>query len=224
MKEIAITLLRILLSGSLSVTAFVLIYLFNGFDLLPALVTGGAAYFISSYVIKRRFSPALPQGQLGDGSEGRFIEKTLKEGRQKVKTIGRLRFKIRSIPIWLKVSRLYKIAEQILAITTKDPKRIKKAQAFFNHYLDATITILEKYSLLANQPVTNHEIREAVEKTEAVLNDLRDAYEAELRQVLSNDVLDLDVEINVLKQTLDAKSIPSKPFEPLNADAKGVKK
>ncbi|MZP30468.1 hypothetical protein GTO91_12165 [Heliobacterium undosum] len=205
MKEILISGLRIFLSSSIAVTTFLATYLLGGFEFVPALALGGVAYFVTSKGIQRRF--ALPPGQhaLTDGADPHYLEKIHKEARRKWKVIGRYRFKVRSLSIWLKVTRLYKIAEQILDITGKDLRQINKAQAFFNHYLDATVTILEKYSLLSSQPISNDEIRDALEKTHTGLQDLVHGYEEQLNNLLAKDLLELDVEVNVLKQTLDSK-------------------
>ncbi|ABZ82634.1 conserved hypothetical protein [Heliomicrobium modesticaldum Ice1] len=205
MKEIVISGLRIFFSGSIAVTTFLVTYLLGGIEIVPALVLGGVAYFVTSKGIQRRFALPPARHSLIDGTDPHYLEKTHKEARRKWKVIGRYRFKVRSLSIWLKVTRLYKIAEQILDITEKDLRQISKVQSFFNHYLDATVTILDKYSLLSSQPISNDEIRNALEKTHAGLQDLIHAYEEQLNKLLAKDLLELEVEVNVLKQTLDSK-------------------
>ncbi|MBM7867414.1 hypothetical protein GTO89_11560 [Heliobacterium gestii] len=205
MKEILITTLRVFLSSSIALTAFLVTYLFNGLDLAPALGLGVVAYWLTSKGIARRFALPAAQHQLIDGADPHYQEKSYKEARRKWKVIGRYRFQVRSLSVWLKVARLYKIAEQILDITGKDLRQMNKAQAFFNHYLDATLTILEKYTLLSKQPISSDEIREAMQKINVGLEDLIRAYEEELNHLIAKDLLELDVEVNVLKQALDSK-------------------
>ncbi|MCW2276899.1 5-bromo-4-chloroindolyl phosphate hydrolysis family protein [Heliophilum fasciatum] len=204
MKTILLTLKRVFLASSAGITAFIVLYAFSPLTFLPALLGGGATYVMTNYALRQRSTArALLPGPVGD--DRYFAEQTLKEARKKLRALGRLRFKIRSLTVWLKVSRLYKLANQIITIAEKEPQRIKKIPTFFNHYLDATVTIMEKYVLLAAQPIENSEIRTAMTKTESSLDELHRALETELHHLLSNDILDLNVEIDVLKSTFNHK-------------------
>lgn len=90
--------------------------------------------------------------------------------RKKVRKIGQSLWRIRSISMFSKLSRLYSICQKIIEIVEKQPDRLAVAQPFFNTTLDSIVTIIDKYIYLTKQPVKSEEIRQAMREAEGALD------------------------------------------------------
>jgi 5-bromo-4-chloroindolyl phosphate hydrolysis protein len=203
MRRLITTVWRILLSGTISIVSLVVFFFLIGKGFMPAFFASVAVFFLSMWVTGRRSTVHEKTYDFDlDKHDRAYIKQNLQDAWKKLKTIRRLQFRIRSIPIWQKTSHLYKVARRILSIIEEEPHRFHSARSFFSSYLDSTITILEKYTMLVSQPVRNTEIMMALKKTEAMLDDIIHALEEELMQVLSDDVLNLNVELDTLKKSL----------------------
>ncbi|GEN36658.1 MULTISPECIES: 5-bromo-4-chloroindolyl phosphate hydrolysis family protein [Aneurinibacillus] len=206
MKRLLTTVWRIMLSGMIAFGSLFLFFFLFDEEFTPAFFASVAVFALSMWISGRRFAaPATHDFDL-DKQDRVYIKQNLRDARRKLKTIRRLQFRIRSIAIWQKSSHLYKVARRILTIVEEQPYRFRSARNFFASYLDSTITILEKYTFLLSQPVRNTEMTMALKKTEAMLDDIIAALEEELMQVLSDDVLNLDVEIETLKKSIGTRS------------------
>jgi 5-bromo-4-chloroindolyl phosphate hydrolysis protein len=89
----------------------------------------------------------------------------------------------------------------------EDPTKLKPSQQFLNYYLDATVNILTKYVDLAGKDVRDAEIQKSLLKVETTLITIKDAFDKQLAKLLSNDAMNLDVEIQVLEQTINSEGL-----------------
>ncbi|MBN6187191.1 5-bromo-4-chloroindolyl phosphate hydrolysis family protein [Aneurinibacillus sp. BA2021] len=211
MRKLVTTVWRVFVSGMISFGSLFLFFLLLGKEFAPAFFASIAVFAVSMWITGRRYAAEATPSAYSfdvelDKQDRAYIRQNIKEARRKLKSIRRLQFRIRSISIWQKTSHLYKVARRILAIIEEQPYRFRSARNFFSSYLDSTITIMEKYTFLISQPVRNTEMTMALKKTEAMLDDIIAALEEELMQVLSDDVLNLDVEIETMKKSLGTRT------------------
>ncbi len=143
-----------------------------------------------------------------------YSKHQVKEAKKKLIIMSRYRFKVRSIHMWTQLSRLYKVSKAIIDMVEKEPMRYKNVQPFFVNYLPSTITLVERYFFLLSKPGKSIEIKESLKEAEVMLDDMAIKYDQLLNQALSNDVLTLDVEMKVLKQTFQH----DKPWIPTSTD------
>ncbi|TYR80859.1 phosphatase [Priestia megaterium] len=129
-----------------------------------------------------------------------YVRHQVKEARKQLKLIGNYRFKVRSIHMWTKISKLYKVGKSMIEMVEKEPARYKDLQPFFTNYLQATVTVVEKYIFLLSKPIKDIEIKESLHEAERLLHDMSNKYDQLLTTALSEDLLNLDVEMKVLKQ------------------------
>lgn len=145
---------------------------------------------------------SVPDGVEMSRSDRKYIKQNLREARRKLKQIRRFQFRLRSLVMWQRTSHLYKIARQIIQIVEREPHKFHQARSFFSAYLDSTLHVLDKYTFLMGQPVRNSEMKETLDKTEQMLDDITVALEQELMQVLSDDVMNLDIELETLRKSI----------------------
>ncbi|AMA71533.1 MULTISPECIES: 5-bromo-4-chloroindolyl phosphate hydrolysis family protein [Aneurinibacillus] len=202
MKEFFTNVWCVLLSSTIGLVSSLVFFILFDEEFIPVFLLSVATFALSMWIVKRRYRKPQRYNPEMDKHERAYIKQSLREAQRKLKTIRRLQFRIRSIIIWKKTSHLYKVARRILIIIEEQPHRFRFARNFFASYLDSTITILEKYTFLASQPIHSQEMVMALKKAEAMLDDIIAALEEELMQVLSDDVLNLNVELETLKKSL----------------------
>lgn len=205
MKKLLTTVWRIVLSSIIACGSLFLFFFLFSKLFMPAFFASIVVFALSMWISGRRYATSETYDFDMDKQDRAYVKQNLREARRKLKNIRRLQFRIRSITIWQKTSHLYKVARRIFNIVEEQPYRFHSARTFFSSYLDSTITILEKYTFLISQPVRNTEMMMALKKTEAMLDDIIAALEEELMQVLSDDVLNLNVEIETMKKSLGTR-------------------
>ncbi|BAU26372.1 5-bromo-4-chloroindolyl phosphate hydrolysis protein [Aneurinibacillus soli] len=145
---------------------------------------------------------STPDGVEISRSDRKYIKQNLRDARRKLKQIRYFQFRLRSFVMWQKISHLYKLARQIIQIVEQQPHKFHQARSFFSAYLDSTLHVLDKYTFLMSQPIRNAEMKETLHKTEQMLGDITAALEQELMQVLSDDVMNLDIELETLRKSI----------------------
>jgi 5-bromo-4-chloroindolyl phosphate hydrolysis protein len=206
MQKILAMIWCLLLSSAIGVGSLLIFLFVLNQDIMPSFLLSTVTFVLSLWISNQRVKASAWHGVDLDKQERVYIQQNIRDAWRKLKMIRRLQFRIRSVIIWQKTSHLYKVARRILTIVSEQPHRFRAARSFFSTYLDSTLTILEKYTFLLSQPVRNEEMVMTLKKTESMLDDITTAMEEELIRVLSDDVLNLDVEIETLKKSLGSSS------------------
>lgn len=201
MKRFFMMLWRLFVSWNVGLlVAVVTFFLFN-YQFFLSFLSGTAAMVITSMYMKRRAHRIVAGHLLKEEKE--YIRSQLAEARKKWKRIRRTRFNVRSLVMWQKISRIATTVEKMIRAVEQYPHKFRVAQSFFINELDLAVTIIEKYVYLVNQPVRNEEMKEALWKTERLLDELVKSAEQRLLELLSDDVFDLNVETKLLEQSLE---------------------
>lgn len=137
--------------------------------------------------------------------EYRYIKKNLLEGRKKIKRLNRNLFSIRDLSTVKQRIDILRITKKIQKMTIKEPKRFYKAEEFYFSHLDSVVELTEKFSFLAAQPKKTMELNQSLIETRKTLNDLTKVLEEDLYKVISDDIDNLNFEIDVAKNTIRKK-------------------
>jgi len=191
---------RIFVSWNIGLFSAIIAFFLADFEIIPSLLFGGGTMFVTYFYMKRKDN-CLLRSDLAKGEKD-YIREQMKIARNKISRIGKNRFKVRSLKAWSDISRVYTIANKILASVEEDPRRFRSAQNFFITKLDPAIEIIEKYIYLASQPVRNSEINEAIHNAELALKKLAHSAEREFVDILKEDIEELDIEVKLLQQEL----------------------
>jgi 5-bromo-4-chloroindolyl phosphate hydrolysis protein len=87
-------------------------------------------------------------------------------------------------------------------LTKKEPKRFYKAERFYFSHLDSVLELTEKYAFLSSQPKISLELEHSLSETRRTLNELTEKVEQDLYYILSDDIDNLNFEIDVAKNSL----------------------
>lgn len=198
-------LVRTVFSFSIGTSSFIAyLLLFDlGFPLtlLSSFGTGILLFFIVKGLQKRWW---LQKNGLSS-QEFRYINKNLKEAKEKVKRLQKQQLRVRSLGAFKQILELNRLSRRIYQLVKKEPKRFFSGESFFFYHLDSVVEITEKYTFLAAQPGKNKEAFLSLQQTRTTLDDLTESLEKDLQNVLANDMDTLQFELNFANQHLSHK-------------------
>ncbi|MFJ5623145.1 5-bromo-4-chloroindolyl phosphate hydrolysis family protein [Peribacillus loiseleuriae] len=202
MNRLVTSIAGIVISGPIAVIIWpVCVYGFGQTIILSTIwaVLGGVlAFGASSIYMTARF---LKKHGLSR-KEYRYIKGNVKEAKSKVFRACKALLSIRHIPSLKERIELVRMIRKIYSLTKKEPKRFYQAEQFYFSHLDSTLELAEKYVFLAAQPKKNKELDLSLIETRRTLEKLTKTVEEDLYEVISNDIQELDFEIDVAKQTI----------------------
>jgi 5-bromo-4-chloroindolyl phosphate hydrolysis protein len=206
------SVLTLFLRGFVSVHVYIAVMLsaLLGFDtsfvlsLLYGTVGGGASYYILKWLSGQKL---LKQNQL-TRKEYRYILRNLKEAQLKIKRLNKALLGIRSIHTAKQLVKLQRMVHRIYQIVKKEPKRFYQAERFFFYHLDSTVELSERYVFLKRQHVKDEETIQSLSTTEQTLEKLINSLEEDLKIVLSNDIDQLNLELDIANSALNREKIP----------------
>jgi 5-bromo-4-chloroindolyl phosphate hydrolysis protein len=196
-----------IISGLAGGMILLLFFFFLHNSILISLVSGLIG-FGGTYTVLYAFKPKdeLVIG-LGSPVTTEELNRTLKQGDDQIKQLQYYETQVTDRDVKEKLDRITGTVRDIFAIFKKDPKDIKYARQFLSYYLDTTIKIVKKYSELSAQRVNSPQMKMTLGKAENMLDSIAIAFDKQKEKLLSNDVMDLDVEIQTLEKTFNAEDL-----------------
>lgn len=94
-------------------------------------------------------------------------------------------------------------AREVLNVLFENPKKIKKARRFLNTYLTGAQSVVERY-VETHEKSENKELEENFKE---VLDNIEEVFNQQHEKLISSDVFDLDVDIEVLNTLLKKQGI-----------------
>lgn len=146
----------------------------------------------------------------GSGVNREDLETTLREARNKQNQMQNEAFRITKPEIRQMVDGIASATGRIIDEVKRDPKDLRSAYQFFGYYLDASLKIIKRYVELAATPSPGEDVRAACARVEGELSTIKDAFEKQLVLLRENDMIDLDVELTVLKKTIEMEGLGGK--------------
>ncbi|MDR2908497.1 MAG: 5-bromo-4-chloroindolyl phosphate hydrolysis family protein [Oscillospiraceae bacterium] len=105
------------------------------------------------------------------------------------------------------VADILKTTEQIVAEVKKRPGSAADIRQFFAYTLPTTINLLNSYDELSRQPVAGENIKTAMWRIESMMDTIVDAFRRQLDALFRDRALDIDVELDVMRQMVGATDI-----------------
>jgi 5-bromo-4-chloroindolyl phosphate hydrolysis protein len=195
------------ISGIVGGFTLLLFFLFLQSTLLVSAIIGIAG-FTGTYLLIYAFKPKTELSfGLGSGVTPEDLDRILKEGDKKVQLLQSYSSQVSDATVKQKLAQIINVIKDILNNFKRDPKGVKYAKQFLSYYLDTTIYIVKKYAELSAQNLHTPEIQSTLLKAENMLNSIEKAFEMQKAKLLSDDVMQLDVEIETLEKTFNAEGL-----------------
>jgi 5-bromo-4-chloroindolyl phosphate hydrolysis protein len=195
---------RDIIAGAVGGAGFVGFYLLLGLGLpLAVALAAGAGAGTWLALSGSRFR-GIELEETG-GLSGEDILGMLEGGERRVREIEQANRAITDGDFRAGVEKVCVTAHKILDYLAKHPERLKRARKFLSYYLETLAYLVGRYRDLevSNDP----EIVAPRGKMLEVLGTIDSAFEKQLAVLLSNDVLDIDAEIEVLRSTLRTEGL-----------------
>lgn len=170
-----------------------------------------AALSVGGYFLMRVFFPGTtvqveapePEPDTGDQE----LDEVIRQGRASIAAIRRLNEQIPDEDISKNLSALEDLTRKIFARLEADKQHVPRCRQFLNYYLPTTIELLERYVTLQNQGLDSGDIREAMGRIAGMLYTIREAFTRQLDSLFAQDVVDINAEITVMEQMLQAQGL-----------------
>lgn len=196
-----------IVSGLVGGMVLLLFFFFLHNSVLVSLVSGLIG-FGGTYTVLYAFKPKDDLYiDLGNPVTAEELSRTLKQGDDQIKQLKYYESQVADRDVKEKLDRITGTVRDIFSIFKKDPKDIKQARQFLSYYLDTTIKIVKKYSELSAQRVNSPQMKLTLGKAENMLDSIAIAFDKQKEKLLSDDVMDLDVEIQTLEKTFNAEDL-----------------
>lgn len=128
--------------------------------------------------------------------------KEVVEALKQLEMLKTLSYQLKSKQVTKKVGEIIQISKEILNRVMKKPELFASVSRFFNHHLPTTLKLVEDYIEMEQQSTKGANILASMKKIEDALMMLEDALKKQLDSLFSNSVIDLDVDVDVLKNLL----------------------
>jgi 5-bromo-4-chloroindolyl phosphate hydrolysis protein len=181
-----------------------LVFLLN----VPLLV--GLALAVAAFLgLSLLFSGGRGKEVSIEGMSAAEFRRALAETRAKAARVREQGDKVHRPAMQAQIGKICQVTDYILSDFQSDPKDLKSAGFSLNYILDATVVILDKYASLTARGLSaedpsltriEREVLPQVEKSLRLLNE----------NIQKDEMLDLDVAISVLKQTLELEGLSGK--------------
>ena len=99
-------------------------------------------------------------------------------------------------------SELIAIAENILKFLTDNPKKIPSARRYIDYYQETAANVLENYVELQDNRLLTDESEKIFQNTAEAVLTLKDAFRMQFQKLMQNELMDMEADLNLLKQTL----------------------
>jgi len=128
--------------------------------------------------------------------------KEVVEALRQLETLKTLSHHAKGKKVTKKVGEITQTSKEILNRVMRKPELFSSVSRFFNHHLPTTLKLVEDYIEMEEQSSKGENILASMKKIEDALAMLEEALKKQLDGLFSNSVMDLDVDVDVLKNVL----------------------
>lgn len=182
-----------------STASFVVARLLNDYSIAESLaftVLTALGYFLYYELDPRR--EKLVEGVGGYSTEE--LAEIIREAQERIDDIESQKLKLGDSEVSQQLARIVGLAEDVLGILESKPKQLRQARRFMNVYLDGAREVTVGYASMFDK-TQNVELHNNFRD---VLNTIENSFLEQREKLLSNDLLDLDIQIEVLKKQMES--------------------
>ncbi len=129
-------------------------------------------------------------------------------------SIEEARRKIRDVDLSKQLEKMQQISGNMLHYLERNPRKLPLARKFIDYYQDRAALLVLKYQEFEATELQTEQVQEMKERMKSALAGLDEAYEEQFERILRDQFIDLDAELKVMQQTMDADGITPKPEVP----------
>jgi len=180
----------------LTISVFYAAYVAGNYTLFKALFLSVTAF--TGFFLYYGFDPKKDKlKDFGDISS-ELVLQTLSETQEKIDTIKKEANQIEDRPLYNKVDAAIQKSNTILEALVDDPKDIRVARKFLVVYLDGVADVVSSYNAVEEEHISQETRVRLLE----LMDDVEKRFQKELERLKANNLFDLDVNIDTLKEQI----------------------
>lgn len=135
------------------------------------------------------------------------VESIINESNARLQALRRNYYKLKDTEMQKELDLISNLFRQMFKIVKEDPKDIKAARRYINATLSSLETIITQSVALFDAPSLTGEAQQTLKSAAEGMAMIRKATEKQINKFYENNVLDLDVELTVLKKSLSSRGL-----------------
>ena len=206
---------RYIISSVIGSAFFASSYLALNLGIIPSVAIAGISFAASALATKGSKLEDL-------GTRNLNAYKTLlEESKTQVKKLKQIIPSIDNQIIKNDVIEITKKKEKIINRLEKTPEKISQATNFLNYYLPITLKILSKYEEVENENLTSNEVKSFMKRINNLIDNIKNAFNAQLNNLYSTDMVDIDAEMKVFEKVLKTDGLLGEKIKTKEGDNSG---
>ncbi len=137
------------------------------------------------------------------------VESIIKKSNAQLQEIRRSYYKLKDPEMQKELDAISNQFRRIFKIIKEDPKDIKIARRYMNTTFLSLSTIVNQSVQLFQVPNLSDEAKDSLKNAKEGMRMIREATDKQMNKFYENNILDLDVELAVLKKSLSARGLLS---------------
>lgn len=204
-------MLVIIISFAAALGLFLILFLALDWNFLLSMILAAALYAALAMLLQ----PEKKIGKIRISSlkNGEMLREKLGEAGEDYDRLCRAVDRIADPSLRSAGQELERIAGNIRDYLVQNPKKIPAARRYIDYYQETAANILEHYVQLQDTQLSTVETRELAKKTSETVSVLKDAFALQFEKLMQNELMDMDADLNLLKQTLRAEGYEIKDRE-----------
>ena len=114
---------------------------------------------------------------------------------------------ITDTPMQMQLKKMQHISRRFLMYLQDHPEKIGLSRHFIEYYQDRAVMLTKKFQDLEKTGLTTEEVLSTQKNIKNILMNFDEAYEKEFTKVLNAQIMDLEAEMKVMKQTMKNEGI-----------------
>jgi 5-bromo-4-chloroindolyl phosphate hydrolysis protein len=135
------------------------------------------------------------------------VDNIIKQSNAQLQEICRNYYKLKDPEMQKELDAISNQFRQIFKIIKEDPKDIKNARRYMNTTFLSLSTIVNQSVQLFQVPNLSDEAKASLKNAKEGMRMIREATDKQINKFYENNILDLDVELAVLKKSLSARGL-----------------
>lgn len=193
----------IVLSGVLALGIFFLLFVRLRIHLFLSIFLGAGTYV--AFILLLKPQKRIGKMDLSSVGNGELLGAKFGEAQKDFARLKRAVMEIKEEELKMQCTQLLETAESILKYLADHPEKIMAARRYIDYYQETAANILENYLELQKTKLATKETEEIMKKTREGVLILKEAFGLQLQKLMENELMDMEADLNLLKQTLSSE-------------------
>ena len=171
-----------------------------------ALALAAASYGYKRYKQEKDKAPTFDLSALSEEQQalaGELFDKAVAD----YNAIEALRDNLKDEALGTQLATMQVTAYRLLKYLEENPMKVIPARRFVDYYQDRALTLTKQFCDLEKTGLKTAQVEETKQKVRQTLNTFDEAYEAEFEKVISDQLMDMEAELAVLRQNIKAEGL-----------------